>query len=183
MSYTRNLTCITTLAKKNADIQTRCSHRRSKLAIAMNGALFCFGLATMTLSDVAVAKSNTVESTDVHAYKIPPGPLKGALDRFVKQEGIELSFENVNIKGKESLGVNGNYTVQDGLNRLLRRGKLQAVQRGNVYVVQKLGTRNSSNDVTESLVATPKSSNEITENLVVAPEPGNDVTASLIGHT
>ena len=180
MSYTRNLKCITALAKNNADIQTRRSHRLSKLAIAMNGALICFGLTTVSLSGAAVAKSNTVERTDVHAYKIPPGPLKGALDRFVKQEGIELSFDNVNLKGKETLGVNGDYTIQDGLNRLLRRGKLQAVQKGNVYVVQKLGTRNSSNDATETQGVIPNSSNDMTENMDVAPEPVSDIAENLV---
>ncbi|CAH1212014.1 Ferrichrome-iron receptor [Candidatus Nitrotoga sp. BS] len=172
MSYTRNLKCTTAL-------EQRCSHRQTKLVIALNSALLYFGLATITLSGVAVAKSNIDASPAVHAYKIPPGPLKGALDRFVKQEGIELSFDNVNIKGKDTLGINGDYTIQDGLNRLLRRGKLQAVQRGNVYVVQKLGTRKSSNDVAKSVVAAPKSSNKITENLAAAPEPGNDIKENL----
>ncbi len=179
MRYTRNLKCTTTLAKKNTDNQTRCSQRQTKLAIAMNSALICFGLATISLSSVAVAKSNIDASPAVHAYKIPPGSLKGALNRFVKQEGIELSFDNVNIKGKETLGVNGNYTVQDGLNRLLRRSKLQAVLKGNVYVVQKLGTPKSSNTKTESLTIAPEPNNNITENLAVAPNLGNDKTENL----
>ncbi len=179
MRYTRNLKCTTTLAQRHPSIQTRFSNRQTKLTIALNSALLCFGLATISLSSVAVAKSNIDASSAVHAYKIPPGSLKGALNRFVKQEGIELSFDNVNIKGKETLGVNGNYTVQDGLNRLLRRSKLQAVLKGNVYVVQKLGTPKSSNTKTESLTIAPEPNNNITENLAVAPNLGNDKTENL----
>ncbi|WP_239253662.1 STN domain-containing protein, partial [Candidatus Nitrotoga sp. M5] len=193
MSYISSLKCVTASAQKHTGIHTRFKHRQTKLAIAMNSALICFGLATISLSGIAVAKTNINASSAVHAFKIPPGSLKVGLDRFVTQEGIKLSYGNEEIKGKQTLGVNGNYTVQDGLNRLLARSKLQAELQGDVYVVQKLGTPKTSknqleslatapvvvNDTTESMAAAPELGNDTTESMAAAPELGNDMTESM----
>ena len=182
--YARNLKCMTTLAQKNAGMQTRCNYHQTKLAIAINSALICFGVATITLSGAAVAQPNIVSSTSTQAYKIPPSSLKVALGRFAKQEGIKLSFSEEVIKGKTTKGLNGNYTIQEGLDQLLSGSKLQAVRKGKVYVVQKLRApkskaSKSSDAVTESLAATPKPGNAVTENLAATPKPSNAVTESL----
>ena len=182
--YARNLKCMTTLAQKNAGMQTRCNYHQTKLAIAINSALICFGVATITLSGAAVAQPNIVSSTSTQAYKIPPSSLKVALGRFAKQEGIKLSFSEEVIKGKTTKGLNGNYTIQEGLDQLLSGSKLQAVRKGKVYVVQKLRApkskaSKSSDAVTESLAATPKPSNAVTESLAVAPKPSIYVTETL----
>jgi catecholate siderophore receptor len=175
---------MTTLAQKNAGMQTRCNYHQTKLAIAINSALICFGVATITLSGAAVAQPNIVSSTSTQAYKIPPSSLKVALGRFAKQEGIKLSFSEEVIKGKTTKGLNGNYTIQEGLDQLLSGSKLQAVRKGKVYVVQKLRApkskaSKSSDAVTESLAATPKPGNAVTENLAATPKPSNAVTESL----
>jgi catecholate siderophore receptor len=172
------------MTKKNTGINARYSHRQLKLAIAINSALICFGVATITLSGAAVAQPNIVSSTSTQAYKIPPSSLKVALGRFAKQEGIKLSFSKEVIKGKTTKGLNGNYTIQEGLDQLLSGSKLQAVRKGKVYVVQKLRApkskaSKSSDAVTESLAATPKPGNAVTENLAATPKPSNAVTESL----
>ena len=172
------------MTKKNTGINARYSHRQLKLAIAINSALICFGVATITLSGAAVAQPNIVSSTSTQAYKIPPSSLKVALGRFAKQEGIKLSFSKEVIKGKTTKGLNGNYTIQEGLDQLLSGSKLQAVRKGKVYVVQKLRApkskaSKSSDAVTESLAATPKPSNAVTESLAVAPKPSIYVTETL----
>ncbi|WP_239253660.1 TonB-dependent siderophore receptor [Candidatus Nitrotoga sp. M5] len=135
----------------------------------MNSALICFGLATITLSGPTVAKSNIDASSAVHAHKIPAGSLEVGLDRFVTQEGIKLSYKNVEIKGKETSGLNGNYTTQDGLNRLLASSNLQAVLKDNVYVVQKSGTPKSSTNEIINLAAAPGSNNDVTESMATLP--------------
>ncbi|CAH1205203.1 Ferrichrome-iron receptor [Candidatus Nitrotoga sp. BS] len=72
MSYTSNIKCIPTLVQKNADIQTRCNHRQNKLAIAMNSALFSFGVATISLSGVAVAQGNEPVEENAQTSKSNP---------------------------------------------------------------------------------------------------------------
>ena len=153
--YALNLKSITTVAPKHDGIQTRCSHRRTKLAIAMNSALFCFGVATVTLTGAAVAQSNIVSSTTVQTYNISAGSLKAALDLFAKQASIDLSSDAVAISGKTTQGLKGNYTIQAGLNHLLVESGLQAVPQGNGYVVKKSQISKSNSELTDSETTLP----------------------------
>ncbi|RFC31899.1 MAG: catecholate siderophore receptor [Candidatus Nitrotoga sp. MKT] len=143
--YTRNLKCIATVARKHAGIQASCNHRQTKLAIAMNSALICFGVATITLSGAAVAQPNVVASTTEHAYNISAGSLKAGLDLFVKQTGVKLSSDPTELSGKTTQGLQGNYTTQAALNQLLVESGLQAVPQGSGYVVKKAQTSKKSN--------------------------------------
>lgn len=147
--YTRNLKCLTTLAQKNAGIQTRCNHRQTKLAIAMNSALICFGVATISLSGAAVAQSNIVASTAVQTYNISAGSLQTALISFVKQADVKVFTDPALLSGKTTQGLQGNYTAQDGLKHLLGDSGLQAVPQGNGYLVQKLQIAQSDIGQTE----------------------------------
>jgi catecholate siderophore receptor len=176
---TLNPTFCTVLAKKNACVKARYNHRPTKLALAMNSALICFGVATITLTGAAFALSNIVTDTAVHAYKIPPGPLKGALNRFAKKERIKLHFEDAAVAWKTTEGLKGNYTTLDGLNRLLGGNKLQAVRKGDIYVVQKSQAPELSNAVKESVAVVPESSNAVKESVAVVPEPSNAVKESV----
>ena len=147
--YTRNRKCLTTLAQKNAGIQTRCNHRQTKLAIAMNSALICFGVATISLSGAAVAQSNIVASTAVQTYNISAGSLQTALISFVKQADVKVFTDPALLSGKTTQGLQGNYTAQDGLKHLLGDSGLQAVPQGKGYLVQKLQIAQSDIGQTE----------------------------------
>lgn len=136
--YTRNLKCVTTLARKHAGIKTQGNHRQTKLAIAMNSALICFGVVTISFSGAAVAQSNIVASTTAQTYNISAGSLTPALILFVKQAGVKVFADPAVLSGKTTQGLQGNYTAQDGLSHLLRDSGLQAVPQGKGYVVQKL---------------------------------------------
>ncbi len=147
--YTRNRKCLTALAQKNAGIQTRCNHRQTKLAIAMNSALICFGVATISLSGAAVAQSNIVASTAVQTYNISAGSLQTALISFVKQADVKVFTDPTLLSGKTTQGLQGSYTAQDGLKHLLGDGGLQAVPQGKGYLVQKLQIAQSDIGQTE----------------------------------
>ena len=147
--YTRNLKCLTALAQKNAGIRTRCNHRQTKLAIAMNSALICFGVATISLSGAAVAQSNIVASTAVQTYNISAGSLQTALISFVKQADVKVFTDPALLSGKTTQGLQGNYTAQDGLKHLLGDSGLQAVPQGKGYLVQKLQIAQSDIGQTE----------------------------------
>jgi catecholate siderophore receptor len=64
--------------------------------------------------------------------------LKDALDRFAKQSGINLSFAAPDVKGITAQGLNGNFSVQQGLKHLLAESGLEAVSQSNGYVLRKL---------------------------------------------
>ncbi|WON73447.1 TonB-dependent siderophore receptor [Nitrosospira sp. Is2] len=117
--------------------QTRDGFRHSYLAMAVRGALFSLGLAAMSLPHAVLAQSGSATSATVQAYSIPAGPMESALNDFVRQTGLKLSFDAAEVKGIATQGVTGNFTAQDGLSRLLSGSGLEAVTEPGGYVIRK----------------------------------------------
>lgn len=111
---------------------------RSSLAAAVQGALFFLGTAAIALPHAAFAESSVGDSTHAQPYNIPAGPLEDALNHFVKQTQVKLSFAATDVKDIATQGLNGNFSIQGGLNRLLTGSGLEAVPQANGYIVRKL---------------------------------------------
>jgi iron complex outermembrane receptor protein len=110
----------------------------STLLMAALVALFCM------LSQPA--GSAETESGTSRGYDIPTGTLAQALNQFAQQAGITLSFTPAQVEGKQSPGLQGSYSVEQALQRLLSGTGLGVMRgTGDSYVVQ----------------AMPESSNEI----------------------
>ena len=86
----------------------------SPLARAVHLALLGFvaGPCVM-LPGVAVAQQQ------VARFDIAPGPLGSALGQFANRAGVTLSFASEQTDGLTSPGLRGEYTVDEGLARLL----------------------------------------------------------------
>lgn len=124
-------------AQKHAAAQARCSHRKTQFAVALHGALICFGIAMMLPPQSTHAATTLVASNTLQAFSISADSLGDALNRFAKQAGIRLSFNTAEVKGMVTHGLNGNFSIQDGLNRLLAGSGLQAELQADGYVVKK----------------------------------------------
>ncbi len=111
---------------------------RSSLAAAVQGALFFLGTAAIALPHAAFAESGVGDSTHAHPYNISAGPLEDALNHFARQTRVKLSFAAADVKDIATQGLNGNFSVQGGLNRLLTGSGLEAVPQANGYTVRKL---------------------------------------------
>ncbi|MGJ7550806.1 TonB-dependent siderophore receptor [Pseudomonas alloputida] len=69
-----------------------------------------------------------------HAYSIASGSLAQVLARFASESGITLQYTSELTRGLSSPGLQGNYGIEDGFQRLLTSSGLRAVRRGdNVY--------------------------------------------------
>jgi len=66
-----------------------------------------------------------------HSYQIPAGTLDQALNRFAGTAGVELSVDAALTRGKTSPGLQGSYTVDEALARLLAGQDLRVVQGAN----------------------------------------------------
>ena len=117
--------------------QTGDGFRYSYLAMAVRGALFSLGLATMTLPDAVLAQSGSATSAKAQAYSIPAGPMESALNDFARQTGQKLSFDAAEVKGFTTPGLTGNFMAQDGLNRLLSGSELEAIPEPGGYVIRR----------------------------------------------
>lgn len=101
------------------------NHARHPLATALLG-------ISLALHGVLLAPL-FVDGSAVHAageqrYDIPAGPLGVALSRFAGQAGVVLSFDAQLTAGKQSPGLQGDYSVTQGFARLLGNSGLQAVE-------------------------------------------------------
>lgn len=90
------------------------------------GALL-FGLSTSGIFYSDVVMAETIEA-QVHAsqhqqsrpYRIPAGTLENVLNQFAKEAGILLSFDSSIVESINSSGLKGQYTLRQGLEKLLR---------------------------------------------------------------
>ncbi|MFT4100364.1 MAG: TonB-dependent siderophore receptor [Burkholderiaceae bacterium] len=60
-------------------------------------------------------------------YAISAGPLEEVLTRFTATAGIALSFDPALVAGLRSVGLNGSYTDEQGLQRILQGSGLEMV--------------------------------------------------------
>lgn len=82
------------------------------------------GLALAALP-VNAAEQNGSESTLI-LYSIAPGPLASTLNEFASTAGITLTFDPAQVRGLNSNGLHGRYSVSNALHMLLANTGLQA---------------------------------------------------------
>ncbi len=76
-------------------------------------------ILTATALPAQLVQADTVSVT-AQTYDIPAGPLGSSLNRFAQQAGVAIVFESRELEGLKGPGLKGNYSIQDGFDRLLR---------------------------------------------------------------
>ena len=92
------------------------------LAMAIHCAILPAALITALPAAAAVQSA---------PYQIAAGNLDTALNQFAAKAGITLSVDSSLTRGKHSKGLQGNYTLNDGLTALLADSGLEARSLGN----------------------------------------------------
>lgn len=92
--------------------------------------LALFGLTLASLPGLALMPTPALAQTQA-AYAIPAGPLGKALTQFGVQAGVTISFDTDQARHLTSTGLNGSYTVEDGLARLLANSGMHAERQSN----------------------------------------------------
>lgn len=100
----------------------RAFSKTTPLAIAIHCALIPAALLTPMLATAA---------SQPPVYRINAGQLDQALNQFAAQSGITLSVDSSLTRGKQSGGLQGSYSLNDGLDALLAGSGLQARSLGN----------------------------------------------------
>ncbi|MCC5901390.1 MAG: TonB-dependent siderophore receptor [Halomonas sp.] len=83
------------------------------------------GLPTTALAQQAAGQGSTAQQS----YSIEAGRLDTALNRFAVSAGIEIAFDASLTSGKQTAGLQGQYSVDEGLQRLLAGTGLAPVRR------------------------------------------------------
>ncbi|MFS2158133.1 TonB-dependent siderophore receptor [Pseudomonas sp. Pseusp122] len=90
--------------------------------------------ATLPLHSARAAQA--VESSVARTFAIAPGPLGQVLAQFAAQTGVPLSFDATLLNNRQSEGLQGSYTVQDGFTHLLADSSYTLLSTGdNGYTV------------------------------------------------
>jgi len=136
------LNCVPSLennkpVQKHDGGRAECGFRPSRLMGAVRGALIGFGLASWTLPEIAIAEASIVAQASAVTYSIPAGSMADALNRFAQQAEVSISFAAADVKDVTTKGLNGRFSVQEGLEHLLTGSGLQGVSQGEGYLVRK----------------------------------------------
>ncbi|ENO90469.1 TonB-dependent siderophore receptor [Thauera linaloolentis] len=92
-------------------------------------ALLCLaGLAALPPATHAAEPDTASARNAPRVFDIPPGALSEVLARYAASAGVALSFDAASLRQIQSPGLKGNYTVQQGFDRLLAGSSLEAVQ-------------------------------------------------------
>lgn len=109
---------------------SRLSRRAARpLACAIHFALF-----GLTIAPVAVVPGQALAAAtqnEVTTYTIAAGPLGTALSQFATAAGVTLSFAAEQTRGLSTPGLQGDFTVDEGLSWLLAGSGLRAQRQDN----------------------------------------------------
>lgn len=114
--------------------------RRTRPALAhlaLPALIACTALGAAMHAPAASAQA----TLEARHYKIGAGPLAQALSGFAREAGVTIAFRPEDTAGLSSRGLDGHYTVADGLAALLAGSGAQAVpQAGEGFVIQRRST-------------------------------------------
>lgn len=96
--------------------------------------------STMSFSHIVLAADETVQEAPRKNYSIPAGPLSKAISEYAAETGVRLTFDPSIAKDKQTKGLDGEYSVDEGFNRLLKDSGLEAIddQAGGYFLVPAL---------------------------------------------
>jgi len=111
--------------------------RHLPLRIAIRHALFC---ASLGLACVPLAHAAQADSSARHALAIPAGSLDAALTALSRATGLNIAFAPADLAGKYSPGLQGSFSSDQALQRLLQgSGLLAAPQASGGYRLMPVG--------------------------------------------
>ena len=98
------------------------SFRKKPLQVALLGVSLM--VQTGLLAPLLASGSSAMAASQQQAFAIAPGPLGSVLSRFASDAGVVLSFDSGLTTGKQSAGLQGTYSVEQGFARLLAGSNL-----------------------------------------------------------
>ncbi|WP_459747753.1 TonB-dependent siderophore receptor [Pseudomonas sp. 3A(2025)] len=127
----------------------RAPHRNT-LGAAIRLAALTTAMGAVVLPASALAQEAPAVAASTRSYSIAPAPLSEALNQFARQAGITLSATPQQTQGLQSPGLQGSYSVEQGLTILLGGNPLQAVSAdGSRYVLTRVANEPMSLPTTD----------------------------------
>ena len=115
--------------------------------------LAVFGVTLASLSGLALVPTRVCAQSQA-TYQISAGPLGSALTQFGIQAGVTISFDPKQTGHLNSAGLQGQYSVDEGLQRLLANSGLQAERQSNGGYVLVSGSPETALELGATQVST-----------------------------
>ena len=115
--------------------------------------LAVFGVTLASLSGLALVPTRVCAQSQA-TYQISAGPLGSALTQFGIQAGVTISFDPKQTGHLNSAGLQGQYSVDEGLQRLLANSGLQAERQSNGGYVLVAGSPETALELGATQVST-----------------------------
>lgn len=100
-------------------IRDRVGNGEGKMGAMLAMATLALG-AGVSDSPAQAAISPQERAGLVQNYRIHSGPLPGALNAFAELNGLQILYDSAVTSGLTTVGLDGDYSVREGLDRLLR---------------------------------------------------------------
>lgn len=142
---------------------------RRPLITALALALYGASIGAQTVGQT------TESSAAVSAYDIPAGSLTQVLNQFALRANVVLSFDPALTAGRQSQGLKGRYTVQQGFQVVLQDTGLEPLLGGGGYTLGRVVP--TSETTLKAMTVTANQLGEITEGSG-AYTPGSIATAT-----
>lgn len=94
----------------------------------------------------------------VQNYRIPSGPLPGALNSFAESNGLQILYDSAVTSRLRTIGLDGDFSVREGLDRLLRGTGLSwriSARGDTVSILLAQNDRGAMNDAASGATALP----------------------------
>lgn len=115
---------------------SRLRRRPDRVAQAVRGALWCMAAGLVQVPGLAMAQASTQGAAEQRRFDIPAGPLDEALARFGSTAGAMIAVDADLTAGKRSAGLQGSYTVEQGLAALIAGSGMRAHAENGRYVLR-----------------------------------------------
>lgn len=168
-----------------------------KRATTKTTMLVCASMAigNIGFAPIAFAQVSTA-SQELKSYRVVAGPLEPALLMFAGQAGINLSVDSDRLRGLNTAGLTGTFSINEGFSRLLENTNLRVIklEEGNYTIETSLSSSQTASSALKAfapVVITARTESEVVEpsrsvTLIEKEEldvlrQGSDSLATLLG--
>ncbi len=110
--------------------------KRSRKAMIWS-ALWCTAMASATAGAQSAAQAGAAPASQMRAVAIGAGPLDTVLARYAAAAGVQIVYDPAWLAGRQSPGLSGEMSVQQGFDRLLAGTGYRAAPSGaGTYALQ-----------------------------------------------
>lgn len=103
---------------------------KAALRLKLSSRLLRISIAGALYAGTVSSPAWALQATESAEYNIAAGPLDSALTQFAAASGVTLSFGSTQTQGLTTSGIQGRYSFDEGITRLLASSGLEARQEG-----------------------------------------------------